>query len=171
MRDADPSLDKRNPQTPKKINPTPHEGGTRAHEADPISVPARVRFAVAQLAMAALLDGLGRKRWRDMPPPAGVSFVQWGGFLAHRKAKRETLTPRAYQLLCGKLARLADDEWPPGRIVDTIVERGWISFEQAWLNRISEQEHGRTRQNGRPSRGGGSADDIFAARHRLGLDG
>jgi hypothetical protein len=168
-RDADPSLDKRNPQTPKKINPTPHEGDAGARETD--RVPAHLRLAAAQIVIAVVIGGLSRRRWRDMPPPPGVADDQWAGFIAHRKAKRETLTLRAYTLLLGKLERHADDDWPPGRIVDTIVDRGWTSFEKAWLNRISEQENGRSRQNGRPPRGDDAGDAIFAARRRLGIDG
>jgi hypothetical protein len=53
------------------------------------------------------LTQLNRKRWKDMPPPAGVTAEQWQGFLDHRKAKREALTPRAYQLLSNKLGKHA----------------------------------------------------------------
>jgi hypothetical protein len=77
-----------------------------------------------------------------MPPPAGVSDAQWSGFVAHRKAKREPMTLRAYELLCSKLREHSCDVWPPGRIIDTIIDRAWLSFERPWLDRIQEPRNG-----------------------------
>ena len=120
-------------------------------------------------------------RWpKDMPPPPLVTGEQWAGYIEHRRARREPLTPRAYELLVGKLSKHADDEWPPGRIIDQIVERNWISFEPAWLPRQAENRNGnRTRNHDdrsggwapRPGMAGvepASLDDDeprFAARH------
>ncbi|WP_162527164.1 helix-turn-helix domain-containing protein [Sphingomonas solaris] len=67
------------------------------------------------------------KRWKGMPPPAAVSDEQWAGFLAMRRAKRQTLTPRAYELLCRKLVDLTEAGWPPGDLIDLAVERNWTT--------------------------------------------
>ncbi|WP_288935548.1 hypothetical protein, partial [uncultured Sphingomonas sp.] len=105
-------------------------------------------------------------RWpKDMPPPPGVSEDQWAGFIEHRKAKRETLTLRAYQLLCGKLVRHADDEWPPGRIIDQIVERRWTSFEPDWLPRKTENRNGQRRHHNERSRNRGLLGAVLDAEH------
>jgi hypothetical protein len=96
-----------------------------------------------------------KRRWpKHMPPPAGVSDEQWTGFVDHRRAKRSALTPRAYELLCARLAATVLAEWPPGRIIDTIVERNWTSFQQAWLDRITEQENGAGHHHDRSGRRG-----------------
>ncbi|WP_322612201.1 hypothetical protein, partial [Sphingomonas desiccabilis] len=99
---------------------------------------------LARIVLGVIIDGCraaaegaaaaSKRRWpKDMPPPAGVADDQWAGFIDHRKAKRNALTPRAYQLLVAKLAEHASDEWPPGRLVDLIVERGWLTFEPSWI--------------------------------------
>lgn len=168
--DEAPAPDKRNPQTPKKINPTPCEGGARAREAEPVFSWA-ARLAAAQVAIATLVESLEqliRKRWRGMPPPPGVTATQWKGFLDHRKSQRKSLTDHAYLLLCNRLEKHADPEWPPGRIIDTIIERGWLSFEKPWLTRITEQEHGKRTRHDRPS--GWAAAPGFAGFEPASLD-
>jgi hypothetical protein len=140
------------PQTPQTTPPPlPHPDRSIAYTCE----AARLVLAVVEAGCrAAIADRTARKaRWpKDMPPPAGVSEEQWAGYIDHRKAKREHLTPRAYQLLSNKLAAHADDEWPPGRIIDHIVERGWTSFEPGWLHRTSENRNGkRTHHHDRPS--------------------
>lgn len=74
--------------------------GANAPEAS-FSISSMISLVIAGLTQ------LNRKRWKDMPPPAGVTAEQWQGFLDHRKAKREALTPRAYQLLSNKLGKHA----------------------------------------------------------------
>jgi hypothetical protein len=115
------------------------------------------RITVAEVVVAHLLGRACRIRWKDMPPRAGVTGVQWQGFIDPRKAKRETLTPRVYELLSGRLAKHADAEWPPGRIIDTVVHRGWLSFERAWLDRITGQENGTAARQNRSGSGNRSS--------------
>ncbi len=149
--DAAPAPDKRNPQTPKKINPTPGVIPEPTREAEP-EVPVLARLGAAQVAIAMVLHGAHLRRWKNVPPPAGVTAEQWRGFLDYRKARRQTLTDRAYQLLCGKLAKHADDDWPPGAIVDHMVFKNWLSFEPDWLTRTSDRRNGqRTQHHSRPS--------------------
>lgn len=149
--DEAPAPNKRNPQTPKKINPTPGVIPEPAREAEP-EVPVLARLGAAQVAIAMVLHGAHLRRWKNVPPPAGVTAEQWRGFLDYRKARRQTLTDRAYQLLCGKLAKHADDDWPPGAIVDHMVFKNWLSFEPEWLSRTSDRRNGqRTQHHSRPS--------------------
>jgi hypothetical protein len=61
----------------------------------------------------------GRARF---PAPPDVSDEQWEAFQAQRKKK---LNARSYLLLCNKLAKLAEDGWPPGDMIDLAIERGW----------------------------------------------
>lgn len=140
--------------TPSKASPSSERG----------QVPAATRMLIARIAISLLIAGCTGKpertaavkaRWpKDMPPPPAVTDDQWAGYIDHRRAKRERLTPRAYELLCGRLAKVTLPGWPPGRIIDTIVERGWLTFEEAWIVRITEQEHGAGNHNDR-RRGGG----------------
>jgi hypothetical protein len=56
------------------------------------------------------------------PPPFGVSAEQWAAF---RKQRKKSLNDRSYALLTAKLAKLAEDGWPPGEMIDLAIERGW----------------------------------------------
>lgn len=95
-----------------------------------------------------------RAPWpKDMPPPSGVAGDQWAGFIEHRVAKRQRLTPRAYELLTAKLSAEATDEWPPGRIVDEMVERGWLSFKMDWLTKPTGGRNGTRHHTDRRSGG------------------
>jgi hypothetical protein len=103
-----------------------------------------------------------KRRWpKEMPPPPGVSDDQWAGLIDHRRVRRSALTPRAYELLSNRLAAVTLAEWPPGRIIDTIVERNWLSFEQAWLTRITEQENGTGHHYDRSGQRGGRGRSGF----------
>jgi len=93
---ANPSLDKeKSPRPPKEINPNP-ESISRARKDDPFSICARD-----------ILSG----HWRD--------------FCANRKSKRLARTNTAYAGILRDLAKFADAEWPPGRILQFAAERGW----------------------------------------------
>ncbi|WP_206432121.1 hypothetical protein, partial [Sphingomonas sp. ABOLF] len=136
-------------QTP---HPHPHPEGYHVH----------ARGLLARIVLGVIIDGCraagegavasSKRRWpKDMPPPAGVTDDQWAGFIDHRKAKRNALTPRAYQLLVAKLAEHASDEWPPGRLVDLIVERGWLTFEPSWILNSTGPRNGQRPHYDRPS--------------------
>lgn len=143
------------PQTPQ-ITPTPLP--------HPESITTHTRASISFIALAVIVarceaaKAAGKRRWpKDMPPPPGVSDEQWSGFIEHRRAKRETLTVRAYQLLAGKLLKHADDEWPPGRIIDQIVERRWTSFEPQWLPR---EHHGNIKNGSNRQSGGARSSGV-----------
>lgn len=96
--DQNPSLDK-SPQTPK-INPNP---GVHTHDA-----PAR--------------------RAATWPCPEGVDPTHWRDFLTNRKHKRCAVTETARLGVMRSLADIADDEWPPGRLVEHAAAKGWASI-------------------------------------------
>jgi hypothetical protein len=118
-------------------------GGALTHEEPAPAGPSIEQVISAWLGVLVAIRAVEAKRWRGMAPPIGVTGSQWRGFLDHRKALRHTLTPRAYELLCGKLAKRTDPEWPPGRIIDLIIERGWRSFEWEWLDKERGQRNGK----------------------------
>ena len=68
-------------------------------------------------------------RGREAKPfdviPDGVDPAHWRDFLANRKAKRLPNTETAYRGVLRKLSALVDEDWPPGRLIEAIVEKGW----------------------------------------------
>lgn len=65
---------------------------------------------------------VGRRAKPKFAPPEGVGLEQWEAFCQQRKKK---LTDHAYSLVCGKLHTLAEAGWPPGKMIDLAIERGW----------------------------------------------
>jgi len=107
-----------------------------------------VAAGIEALCRAAAPKPVAKRKWpRGMPPPAKVSDDQWAGFVAHRIALRKPLTDRAYEMLVAKLAAEATDEWPPGRIVDEMIERVWLSFKTEWLRNSTENRNESVRSN------------------------
>lgn len=164
--DIPPAPDKKTPD-PKKLTPTPCVHVAPACEAEP-ELPSPMQVLLAWLAIEAVISAATAKRWKGMPPPQGVSAEQWRGFLDHRKAMRHTLTDRGYHLLIAKLAKHATADWPPGRIIDLIVERGWRSFEPDWLPKANDQNGFHRNRPGRIAadqhpggRTGAAADAVF----------
>lgn len=51
----------------------------------------------------------------------------WTDFLANRKRKKLANTVTAYRRFLSDIAKLSDDEWPPGRLLEEIVARGWAA--------------------------------------------
>ena len=82
-----------------------------------------------QEANASLPQGAKRKReavaW---PCPAGVKQNHWDDFLAARKRKRCVSTQTALDGVLTDIAEIADDEWPPGRLVEHAAAKGWASI-------------------------------------------
>ncbi|MBB4859649.1 hypothetical protein HNO88_002978 [Novosphingobium chloroacetimidivorans] len=64
-------------------------------------------------------DPFPRPDWAD----AGV----WRDLLVNRKAKRLPNTPTAHAKLLKDIMAMSDDEWPPGRLLEAIVARGWAA--------------------------------------------
>ena len=57
--------------------------------------------------------------------PEGVDPGHWADVLVNRESKRLANTATAYAGILRDLAKLSDDEWPPGRIIQHAAERGW----------------------------------------------
>lgn len=71
----------------------------------------------------------GRARKVDaFPMPDGIDPQHWQDFLTNRKQKRTPNTATAHKRLLADLARLADEEWPPGRLIEHAAERGWAAI-------------------------------------------
>jgi hypothetical protein len=49
----------------------------------------------------------------------------WSDLLKNRKSKRLTNTATAHTKFIRDLMAMVDDEWPPGRLLEAIVARGW----------------------------------------------
>ncbi len=99
---GDPSLSPSplsSPQTPQQT-PRPHthpDVNSRAREADPFPKP----------------EWADPQHWRDLK--------------ANRKAKRLPNTATAHAKFLRDIDKLSDDEWPPGRLLEAIVARGWAA--------------------------------------------
>ena len=57
--------------------------------------------------------------------PPGCETEHWRDFCSNRKSKRLARTNTAYAGILRDLAKFADSEWPPGRILQHAAERGW----------------------------------------------
>lgn len=95
----DPALSPAPNENNSNPHPHTHPDNTipRAREADPFPMP---EFTTPQI-------------WRDLK--------------ANRKAKHLPCTPTAHAKLLRDLDKLTDDEWPPGRLLEAIVARGWAA--------------------------------------------
>jgi hypothetical protein len=125
------SLDKEiPPRPPKEINPNPGSD-TRPRKADPFSV---------------CPDGCDPRHWQD--------------FQANRKTKRLAKTETAYLGVLRDLQKWADAEWPPGRILQFAVERGWGAIFDPRKS-LNGSNHVRT--SGFQQSGAASTDRTIAA--------
>jgi len=66
-----------------------------------------------------------RARKADFPKPDWADAQVWADFLANRKRKRLANTATAHKRFLADIAALADEEWPPGRLLEHAVARGW----------------------------------------------
>lgn len=60
--------------------------------------------------------------------PPDVDPQHWSDLMANRKRKRCAQTQTAYDAFLADIAELADDEWPPGRLVEHAAAKGWASI-------------------------------------------
>ncbi|GGN49491.1 hypothetical protein GCM10011349_20160 [Novosphingobium indicum] len=59
------------------------------------------------------------------PRPEWADPAVWSDLLKNRKSKRLTNTATAHTKFIRDLMAMVDDEWPPGRLLEAIVARGW----------------------------------------------
>lgn len=97
------------------------------------------REEIPQEAKASLPQGAKAKRGAvPWPCPDGVEPSHWRDFLANRKRKRCVQSQTALDGVLDDIRQIADDEWPPGRLVRHAAAKGWAS-----INDPREQQHGR----------------------------
>jgi hypothetical protein len=68
------------------------------------------------------------RRAGPWPCPEGVNPQHWADFLANRKRKKLTNSVTAHDGVLSDLAEKADDDWPPGRLVQLAAAKGWGSI-------------------------------------------
>ena len=68
-----------------------------------------------------------RARGGDFPCPDWAEAGLWRDLKANRKAKRLPNTPTAHAKFLRDILALVDDDWPPGRLLEAIVGRGWAA--------------------------------------------
>jgi len=59
------------------------------------------------------------------PKPDWADVSVWSDFLANRKRKRLPNTATAHKAFLADIARQADAEWPPGRLLEHATAKGW----------------------------------------------
>lgn len=78
------------------------------------------------------------------PKPEWADEQVWTDLKTNRKTKRVPNTPTAYAKFLREIERWVDDAWPPGRVLEAIVARGWAS---AQYDPRENQTHGRPAQS------------------------
>lgn len=81
------------------------------------------------------------------PKPEWAEEQHWQDFLANRREKKRRNTATAYQRLLNDIARLADDEWPPPRLLQHAAEEGWAGIYDP---RPKDRSNGLQRREPRP---------------------
>lgn len=69
-----------------------------------------------------------RARQAAFPKPEWADPQHWTDFLANRRRKGRTNSPTAYKRFTDDIARLSDDEWPPGRLLEHAAAEGWAGI-------------------------------------------
>lgn len=71
-------------------------------------------------------DNTPRARKADpFPCPDWCNPAVWNDLKRNRKTKKLTDTETAHRRFCADVLAMADDEWPPGRLVEAIAAKGW----------------------------------------------
>jgi uncharacterized protein YdaU (DUF1376 family) len=66
-------------------------------------------------------------RANPFPRPEWAEEQVWRDFMANRKKRRMTNSATAYRQFLSDIARLTDDEWPPGRLLEYAAGKSWGS--------------------------------------------
>lgn len=98
---------------------------------------------------------------KDFPKPDWCDDDQvWADFLKNRKRKRQPNTPTAYKGFLDDIKRIADDEWPPGRLLRHAATKGWGGI-------YDPRDTGKPGNDNRKSTGGSTRNAAQAALERL----
>lgn len=76
------------------------------------------------------------------PRPVWAEVSVWADFLTNRKLKRQPNTATAHKRFLNDVARLSNDEWPPPRLLEHAVAKGWAGIYDP-----REKQDGRTGTN------------------------
>ncbi|MCW2405054.1 DNA-binding transcriptional regulator YhcF (GntR family) [Sphingobium sp. B1D7B] len=98
-----------------------------------------------------------RSSKNDFPRPDWADPQVWADFLLNRKRKRLSNTPTAYKGFLGDIDRIANDEWPPGRLLRHAAAKGWGSINEP--DEMKNGHLGRNDRNAAAQRGGGTIRD------------
>lgn len=109
-----------------------------------------------------------RARADNFPRPEWADRQVWEDLKTNRRTKRLACTPTAHAKLLRDIDGLTNDEWPPGRVLEAIVARGWA----AAAHDPREIQNGRSRNtdnlaNLRGSRPNPALDMVLAAEREL----
>ena len=157
--------------------PETPESGESADSADTPSLIKKVPPGPPSKKLTLPRGGMAGARPADpFPRPEGIHPDHWRDFLINRRRRQLANTASAHARLLHDLDRLADDEWPPGRLLAHAAAAGWGGIYDP---REEEDSHGhrtnRTRHHARGDQhraaAGSTAQAVLAARSRLGLDG
>lgn len=101
------------------------------------------------------------------PRPDFADPQVWADFLANRKRKGTPNTATAWKRMMADIARLSDDEWPPGRLLEHAAGKGWAGIYDP------REDNGNSRNGQRSSNhhrtGSRRADEIDDAAGFLGF--
>lgn len=61
----------------------------------------------------------------DFPCPAWCDPAVWRDLKRNRRTKKLTNTPTAHARFVAAIEAMADDHWPPGKLVEAIAANGW----------------------------------------------
>jgi hypothetical protein len=86
----------------------------------------------------------GRAKPDPFPMPDFAEPQVWSDFMTNRKRKKLTNSATAYEGFLGDIARYADDEWPPGRLLRHAAAKGWGGIYDP---REQDRKNGTDRQN------------------------
>lgn len=100
-------------------------------------------------------------RAEDFPCPDWCDPAVWRDLKRNRRTKKLTNTPTAHKRFVQQIEAMADDEWPPGRLVQEIAAKGWGGPH--------DPRNDRKPANDRPQRQPNSNSNALAlAREKLG---
>lgn len=88
-----------------------------------------------------------RARQDDFPCPDWADGEVWRDLKRNRRTKKLTNTPTAHKRFISAIEGMADDDWPPGRLIEEIVAKGWGGPHDPRENRKQQNDRTQRKQN------------------------
>lgn len=102
-------------------------------------------------------EGRGREAF---PRPDWADRQVWSDLLANRRKKNLANTASAHRKLLADIAKLVDEDWPPGRVLEAAVSRGWGAIYASCKDESDDGRNAnRASGNGNGGRLGGPRPD------------